>query len=318
MNKHKFCVAPMMRYTDLHDRYLLRLISKKTFLYTEMITTNSIVHGNCLYQLNFNHEEHPVGVQFGGNDPKDLIYCSQIAEEYGYDEINLNIGCPSDRVKKGKFGACLMKEPDLVAECAHKIISKVNIPVTIKTRLGVDNFDSYEFLHNFIAKVSSSGVHTVIIHARKALLSGLSPRQNRSVPPLNYKYVYQLKQDFSHLEIIINGGIKSIEEAQSHLEKVDGVMLGREVYTNPFLLKDVDEKIFGEVKQNINEKEVLENYLDYVIFMKNKGFNSSIMLKHIFGLKKGQTNAKVFRKTISNIIANDSIDKEKNVLIDLI
>ena len=318
MYKHKFCVAPMMRYTDLHDRYLLRLISKKTFLYTEMITTNSIVHGNCLYQLNFNHEEHPVGVQFGGNYPKDLVYCSQIAEEYGYDEINLNIGCPSDRVKKGKFGACLMKEPDLVAECAHKIISKVNIPVTIKTRLGVDNFDSYEFLHNFIAKVSSSGVHTVIIHARKAILSGLSPRQNRSVPPLNYKYVYQLKQDFPHLEIIINGGIKSIEEAHSHLEKVDGVMLGREVYANPFLLKDVDEKIFGEVKQHINEKEVLENYLDYVIFMKNKGFNSSIMLKHIFGLKKGQTNAKVFRKTISNIIANDSIDKEKNVLIDLI
>ena len=237
MYKHKFCVAPMMRYTDLHDRYLLRLISKKTFLYTEMITTNSIVHGNCLYQLNFNHEEHPVGVQFGGNNPKDLVYCSQIAEEYGYDEINLNIGCPSDRVKKGKFGACLMKEPDLVAECAHKIISKVNIPVTIKTRLGVDNFDSYEFLHNFIAKVSSSGVHTVIIHARKAILSGLSPRQNRSVPPLNYKYVYQLKQDFPHLEIIINGGIKSIEEAHSHLEKVDGVMLGREVYANPFLLK---------------------------------------------------------------------------------
>ena len=318
MYKHKFCVAPMMRYTDLHDRYLLRLISKKTFLYTEMITTNSIVHGNCLYQLNFNHEEHPVGVQFGGNNTKDLVYCSQIAEEYGYDEINLNIGCPSDRVKKGKFGACLMKEPDLVAECAHKIISKVNIPVTIKTRLGVDNFDSYEFLHNFIAKVSSSGVHTVIIHARKAILSGLSPRQNRSVPPLNYKYVYQLKQDFPHLEIIINGGIKSIEEAHSHLEKVDGVMLGREVYANPFLLKDVDERIFGEVKQHINEKEVLENYLDYVIFMKNKGFNSSIMLKHIFGLKKGQTNAKVFRKTISNIIANDSIDKEKNVLIDLI
>ena len=283
-----------------------------------MITTNSIVHGNCLYQLNFNHEEHPVGVQFGGNNSKDLVYCSQIAEEYGYDEINLNIGCPSDRVKKGKFGACLMKEPDLVAECAHKIISKVNIPVTIKTRLGVDNFDNYEFLHNFIAKVSSSGVHTVIIHARKAILSGLSPRQNRSVPPLNYKYVYQLKQDFPHLEIIINGGIKSIEEAHSHLEKVDGVMLGREVYANPFLLKDVDEKIFGEVKQHINEKEVLENYLDYVIFMKNKGFNSSIMLKHIFGLKKGQTNAKVFRKTISNIIANDSIDKEKNVLIDLI
>ena len=256
MYKHKFCVAPMMRYTDLHDRYLLRLISKKTFLYTEMITTNSIVHGNCLYQLNFNHEEHPVGVQFGGNNPKDLVYCSQIAEEYGYDEINLNIGCPSDRVKKGKFGACLMKEPDLVAECAHKIISKVNIPVTIKTRLGVDNFDSYEFLHNFIAKVSSSGVHTVIIHARKAILSGLSPRQNRSVPPLNYKYVYQLKQDFPHLEIIINGGIKSIEEAHSHLEKVDGVMLGREVYANPFLLKDVDERIFGEVKQHINEKEV--------------------------------------------------------------
>jgi tRNA-dihydrouridine synthase len=202
-SSHKFCIAPMMQYTDMHDRYLLRLISKKVFLYTEMIATGSLVYGKCFDQLEFNKEEHPVGVQLGGSNVDDLIECSKKCEQYGYDEINLNVGCPSDRVQKGKFGACLMLEPKLVAECLLNMRNVVDIPVTIKCRLGVDNHESYEFLHNFVSIVSQSGVKTFIIHARNGILKGLSPRQNRNIPPLKYDYVYKLKKDFPHLEIVI-------------------------------------------------------------------------------------------------------------------
>ena len=209
---HKLCVAPMMQYTDMHDRYLLRLISKKVFLYTEMIATGSLIFGKCYDQLEFNSEEHPVGVQLGGSDINDLVECSKKCEQYGYDEINLNVGCPSNRVQKGSFGACLMLKPELVKDCLGNMQNAVKIPVSIKCRLGIDDNESYEFLYNFISIVKESGINIFIIHARNGILSGLSPRQNRMIPPLKYDYVYKLKEDFLDDEIIINGGITSIEE----------------------------------------------------------------------------------------------------------
>ena len=228
----------------MHDRYLLRLISKKVFLYTEMIATGSIIYGKCLEQLEFNKEEHPVGVQLGGSDINDLVECSKMCEQQGYDEINLNVGCPSDRVQKGKFGACLMLEPNLVGDCLKNMQDAVNIPVSIKCRLGIDENISYEFLHNFISIVKRSGINIFIIHARNGILKGLSPRQNRNIPPLKYDYVYKLKEDFPELEIIINGGIKSLNESKAHLKKVDGVMIGRAAYDNPFMLKDIESNFY--------------------------------------------------------------------------
>ena len=263
-SSHMFCIAPMMQYTDMHDRYLLRLISKKVFLYTEMIATGSLVYGKCFDQLEFNKEEHPVGVQLGGSNINDLVECSKKCEQYGYDEINLNVGCPSDRVQKGKFGACLMLEPKLVAECLLNMQNVVDIPVSIKCRLGVDNYESYEFLHNFVSIVSQSGVTTFIIHARNGILKGLSPRQNRNIPPLKYDYVYKLKNDFPHLEIIINGGIKNLDQSETHLKSVDGVMIGRAAYENPFMLKDVDSKFFNTESCIESKKQVLNKYFEYV------------------------------------------------------
>ena len=226
----KFCVAPMMQYTDMHDRFLLRLISKKVFLYTEMIATGSLIYGKCFDQLEFNEEEHPVGIQLGGSNVSDLVECSKKCEQFGYDEINLNVGCPSDRVQKGKFGACLMLEPYLVAECLSNMQNSVSIPVSIKCRLGIDDNEDYEFLYNFVSIVKQSGIKVFIIHARNGILKGLSPRQNRNIPPLKYDYVYRLKNDFPDLEIIINGGIKNLNDSSHHLNKVDGVMIGRAAY----------------------------------------------------------------------------------------
>ena len=205
---HKICIAPMMQYTDMHDRYLLRLISKKVYLYTEMVTTGAILYGKCFHQLEYNPQEHPVAVQLGGSDIKDLTECSKISEDYGYDEINLNVGCPSDRVQKGRFGACLMLEPEHVADCLSSMQNTVSVPVSIKCRLGVDDHEDYEFLFNFVNTIKQSGINNFIIHARNGILKGLSPRQNRHIPPLKYDYVYKLKKDFPELNIIINGGIK--------------------------------------------------------------------------------------------------------------
>ena len=241
---HKFCVAPMMQYTDMHDRYLLRLISKKVFLYTEMIATGSLIYGKCFDQLEFNKEEHPVGVQLGGSNVLDLIECSKKCEQYGYDEINLNVGCPSDRVQKGRFGACMMLEPNLVADCLSNMQNSVNIPISIKCRLGIDKYEDYEFLYKFVSVVKQSGIKIFIIHARNGILKGLSPRQNRNIPPLKYHYVYKLKNDFPDLEIIINGGIKSLDDSSRHLKKVDGVMIGRAAYDNPFILKDIEPRFY--------------------------------------------------------------------------
>ena len=315
---HKFCIAPMMQYTDMHDRYLLRLISKKIFLYTEMIATGSLIYGKCFNQLDFNKEEHPVGVQLGGSNVKDLIECSKKCEQYGYDEINLNVGCPSDRVQKGKFGACLMLEPELVKDCLGNMKNSVHIPISIKCRLGVDNNESYEFLHNFISIVKESGINIFIIHARNGILKGLSPRQNRNIPPLKYNYVYKLKKDFPDLEIIINGGIKSIEECHNHLSKVDGVMLGRFAYENPFILKSVESELFGLEARDISKKEILNQYLNYVERKLSEGHDLGRMMKHLFGLSRGDKYAKSFRIKVLEVIKNNSLKDYKKDLEDLL
>ena len=314
----KFCVAPMMQYTDMHDRFLLRLISKKIFLYTEMITTGSLIYGNCFDRLEFNSEEHPVGVQLGGSNIADLTECSKKCEQFGYDEINLNVGCPSDRVQKGRFGACLMLEPNLVAECLSSMDNSVTIPVSIKCRLGVDNNEDYEFVHNFISIVKQSGIKIFIIHARNGILKGLSPRQNRNIPPLKYDYVYRLKEDFPDLKIIINGGIKNLDDSSIHLRKVDGVMIGRAAYDNPFMLREIEPR-FYKVGSIINsKKEILNQYLDYVERQIQNGHNLSRMMKHLFGLSRGDKYAKSFRKKILEVVKDDSLKNHKNALEDLL
>ena len=314
----KFCVAPMMQYTDMHDRFLLRLISKKIFLYTEMITTGSLIYGNCFDRLEFNSEEHPVGVQLGGSNIADLTECSKKCEQFGYDEINLNVGCPSDRVQKGRFGACLMLEPNLVAECLSSMDNSVTIPVSIKCRLGVDNNEDYEFVHNFISIVKQSGIKIFIIHARNGILKGLSPRQNRNIPPLKYDYVYRLKEDFPDLKIIINGGIKNLDDSSIHLRKVDGVMIGRAAYDNPFMLREIEPR-FYKVNSRINsKKEILNQYLEYVERQIQNGHNLSRMMKHLFGLSRGDKYAKSFRKKILEVVKDNSLKNHKNALEDLL
>ena len=308
----------MMQCTDMHDRYLLRLISKRVFLYTEMIATGSLVYGKCFDQLEFNVEEHPVGVQLGGSNVSDLVECSKRCEEYGYDEINLNVGCPSDRVQKGKFGACLMLEPNLVAECLSNMKNAVNIPISIKCRLGVDNHDDYEFIQNFVSIIKESGINVFVIHARNGILKGLSPRQNRSIPPLKYDYVYKLKQDFPELEIIINGGIKNIDDSLTHLDKVDGVMIGRAAYDNPFMLRDIETKFYKTDSSINSKKEVLNLYLEYVERQIQNGHNLSRMMKHLFGLSRGDKYAKSFRIKILEVIRDNSLKNHKNELEDLL
>jgi tRNA-dihydrouridine synthase A len=315
---HKASIAPMMQYTDMHDRYLLRLISKKVFLYTEMVTTGAILYGKCFHQLEFNKEEHPVAIQLGGSDINDLVKSAIIAEDYGYDEINLNVGCPSDRVQKGRFGACLMLEPDHVAECLNAMQANVKVPVTIKCRLGVDHHEDYEFLYNFVNIVQNAGIEHFIIHARNGILKGLSPRQNRHVPPLKYDYVYQLKKDFPNLNITINGGIKTIDECKEHLKFVDGVMIGRAAYENPFLIKDIDTELYG-IESNVNSKKsILNQYLDYVEDKLKEGHDLSRMMKHLFGLSRGDKFAKTFRIKILEVIKKESLGQHRKELEDLL
>jgi tRNA-dihydrouridine synthase A len=317
-NLHKASIAPMMQYTDMHDRYLLRLISKKVFLYTEMVTTGAILYGKCFHQLEFNKEEHPVAIQLGGSDVNDLVKSAKIAEDYGYDEINLNVGCPSDRVQKGRFGACLMLEPDHVAECLNAMQTNVNVPVTIKCRLGVDHHEDYEFLYDFVNIVQGAGIKHFIIHARNGILKGLSPRQNRHVPPLKYDYVYQLKKDFPNLNITINGGIKTIDECKEHLKLVDGVMIGRAAYENPFLIKDIDTELYG-IESNVNSKKsILNQYLDYVEDKLQEGHDLSRMMKHLFGLSRGDKFAKTFRIKILEVIKKESLGQHRKELEDLL
>ena len=298
----------MMQCTDIHDRYLMRLITKKSFLYTEMVTTGAIIHGNATHQLDFNKSiESPVALQLGGSNPDELAKCSEIAESMGYDEINLNLGCPSERVQKGSFGACLMIEPNLVQRCLNAMKQSVSIPVTAKCRTGIDKIEDYDFLQSFVEGIANQNIATIIIHARNAILKGLSPRQNRTIPPLKYDYVYRIKEDFPELEIIINGGIDSLTEAKDHLQNVDGVMLGRAPYDNPMMLHDVDSDIFGEPKKQILRLDILKEYLTYLEQLNDPKIRLNQVLKHIYGLNKGLKNARKYRYEINQIMKEGNL-----------
>ncbi|WGZ93867.1 MAG: tRNA dihydrouridine(20/20a) synthase DusA [Candidatus Thiothrix putei] len=295
----KFTVAPMLDWTDRHCRYFHRLLTKKSVLYTEMVTTGALLHGDPERHLRFNQEEHPVALQLGGSEPQEMAECARLAASYGYDEVNINVGCPSERVQKGAFGACLMAEPDLIAECVSAMQAAVNIPVTVKNRIGIDDQDDYAGLHHFVSTVSQAGCQTFIIHARKAWLKGLSPKENREIPPLRYDLVYELKQAFPHLEIIINGGITTLEQCQQHLQHVDGVMVGREAYHNPWLLAQVDSALYGVDDPFQDRKAVLAAFLDYVQVQQAAGVALNHMSRHILGLFQGMQGARAFRRLIS-------------------
>ena len=299
--RHPISIAPMMDYTDRHDRYFLRLISKRVLLYTEMVTAPAIVYGDYDKLLTYNEIEHPIAVQFGGSDPEQLAVCTQKASAYGYDEFNLNVGCPSDRVQSGRFGACLMAEPTLVAECVDAMRSNTGLPVTVKTRIGIDHQDSYEFLCEFILAQVGVGVETFVIHARKAWLSGLSPRENREIPPLDYERVYRLKQDFPHLNIIINGGIKTVGDIQLHLQHVDGVMIGREAYHNPWLLAYIDQLFYNDdANVNVDRESIVRQYMQYMQSQMEQGIPLTRMSRHMLGLYHGQMGARAWRRTLSD------------------
>ncbi len=295
----RLSVAPMMDWTDRDCRYLLRLISRETLLYTEMVTTGALIHGDRDRFLAHDQLEYPLALQLGGSEPEELALCARMGEDAGYDEININIGCPSDRVQSGRFGACLMAEPELVAEGVAAMQAKVNIPVTVKTRLGIDDFDSYEFLADFIDKVSAAGCEIFILHARNAWLKGLSPKENRDVPPLNYERVYQVKQDYSHLHIDINGGIQTLAEAQQHLQHVDGVMMGRAVYHNPYLLAEADEVVFDKAHPILSRHDVIEVMLPYIEQRMQQGRPLKSITRHLLGLFQGQPGARRWRRHLS-------------------
>ena len=311
MNKRfdrRLSIAPMMDHTDRHFRYFMRLLSKHAVLYTEMITTGALIHGDRKRFLKFNSIEHPLAIQLGGNDPEALAECAHIAESEGYDEINLNIGCPSDRVQNGQFGACLMSNAVLVAECVTTIKNKVNIPVSIKTRIGIDDQDDYEFLSNFISTTLAAGCDFFIIHARKAILSGLSPKENREIPPLHYDRVYQIKQDFPSLNISINGGITELNEAKQHLQHVDGIMIGRASYQNPYFIAELDKAIFETEHSIPSRLEILEQYKAYIAEQLAQGEHLKNMTRHVIGLYQGQAGARKFRRMLSEAIP----EKDKN------
>jgi tRNA-dihydrouridine synthase A len=295
----KFTVAPMLDWTDRHCRYFHRLLTKQAVLYTEMVTTGALLHGDIDRHLRFNAQEHPLALQLGGSDPHDLTACARLAEDYGYDEVNINVGCPSERVQKGAFGACLMAEPELIGECVNAMQAAVNIPVTVKNRIGIDDQDDYEGLHRFISTVAQAGCKTFIIHARKAWLKGLSPKENREIPPLRYELVYQIKQEFPQLEILINGGITTLEQCQMHLQHVDGVMVGREAYHNPWVLAQVDAQLYGTSTAVDDRKAIVEAFLPYVQQELEQGIPLGHMTRHILGIFQGMAGARAWRRHIS-------------------
>ncbi len=298
----------MLDWTDRHCRYFHRLISQHAFLYTEMVTTGALIHGDHHRFLQFNAAEKPVAFQLGGSNPRELAICARMIEDSGYDEVNLNVGCPSDRVQNGRFGACLMAEPELVAECVAAMGQAVSIPVTVKSRIGIDDRDSYDELIHFVSTVADAGCRTFIIHARKAWLSGLSPKQNRDVPPLRYDIVYQLKQDFPQLEIILNGGITTLDQAEEIMKNVDGVMVGREAYHNPYLLADVDRRFFGEPKAPLSREAVLRSFIPYIREQLDDEVRLSSISRHILGLFHGEYGARGWRRHISENVCKPGAD----------
>lgn len=295
----KFSVAPMMDWTDRHCRYFYRLMSKHTQLWTEMVTAKAIIHGDKNRLLDYDAQEHPLVLQLGGSDAKEMAIAAKVGQDWGYDEININVGCPSDRVQSGSFGACLMQTPQTVAQCIESMGEVVDIPLSVKSRIGVDDMESYEELTNFIEIVSAAGCRNFVIHARKAWLKGLNPKENRTVPPLNYDWVYQLKRDFPQLSIGINGGISSLLEATEHLNYVDNTMLGRAVYHQPFLLANVDQNIYHKNNSAISREQVLLDFIDYMKRQKDQSVPVRSMTRHILGLYHAQPNAKKFKRLLS-------------------
>lgn len=309
----RFSVAPMMDCTDRHFRYLARLISRHALLYTEMVTANALIRGKDPMRFLARHaDENPVALQLGGSAPQQLAQAALMGVRAGFNEINLNIGCPSDRVTTGRFGACLMAEPDLVAKCVSSIRdhlgkASITVPVTVKTRIGIDHHDSHAFLDDFVGRVAEAGCQTFIIHARKAWLRGLSPKENREIPPLNYHRVYQLKRDFPALKVIINGGIRTIEDALAHLAYVDGVMVGRAAYESPFtLLKEVDSQIFGAKKDDENETEIAAKFLEYARREMIGGLRLHSITRHAMGLFLGRDGARLWRRSLANVSTTGS------------
>ena len=309
MNR-KVSVAPMMDCTDKHERFFLRLISKNVLLYTEMIVSEAIDRGDKNKLLSFNLKEKPVALQIGGSTPKLLSSASKIGEEFGYDEINLNLGCPSKKVQNNKFGACLIKEPNLVADCLNEMQSKTRLPVTVKTRIGYDDVEDYENLFNFINLLKSTGVKTFIIHARKAILGKFTPKQNLNIPPLKYEMVYKLKEDFKDLEIIINGGVSSINQVKNHLNKVDGVMVGRSVYHSPYMLADIEKEIFNNYNV-LSRQEIVKELVPYVKQEIKKGTRVNQIMRHTLGLFHGKNGSSFWKRYLSENMCVRDADVQK-------
>ncbi|WP_425558005.1 tRNA dihydrouridine(20/20a) synthase DusA [Herbaspirillum huttiense] len=298
----------MMDWTDRHCRVFHRQITRHTWLYTEMVTTGALLHGDVPRHLDFDEQEHPVALQLGGSEPSDLAHSAKLGEQWGYDEINLNCGCPSERVQKGAFGACLMGEPTLVADCVKAMKDAVSIDVTVKHRIGIDDVQSYDFVRDFVGQIAEAGCKTFIVHARNAILKGLSPKENREIPPLKYHYAYQLKQDFPELEILINGGIKTLPEIDEHLKHVDGVMLGREAYHNPYLMATFDARYYGDLDggRQPSRADVIEAMLPYIKRQlelhgdNGRGLRLNSITRHMLGLLTGMPGARAFRQTLSD------------------
>ena len=298
--KRTLSIAPMLDWTDRFYRQFARQITRHTWLYTEMVTTGALLHGNRDRFLRFDPCEQPIALQLGGSDPAALAQCAKIAEQWGYDEVNLNVGCPSERVQEGSFGACLMAEPQLVADCVKAMRDVVSIPVTVKHRIGIDKVEEYDYLRNFVDVVAAAGCSTFIVHARNAILKGLSPKQNREIPPLKYDYVYRLKQQRPELEIIINGGITTLEQTDEHLRHVDGVMIGREAYHNPYLLVEADARYYGDHHAQPSRAEIIEALMPFVEQEVKDGVPLKIITRHILGLFQGMRGARYWRRQLSD------------------
>ena len=307
----------MMDCTDRHERYFLRLLSKNVMLYTEMVATKSAIHGDRKKILGFNEIEKPLGLQVGGSDKKELSLVCKIAEDLGYNEVNINLGCPSKKVQKNKFGACLIKEPDLVAECINEMVNSCKIPVTAKTRIGFDNTENFDYLNSFIEKISNSGCKTIILHARKAILKGLTPKENLKIPKLNYPLVYKIKKANKDLEIIINGGITNCSEINEHLKECDGVMIGRAIYQNPYFLAEIENKIFDN-KNVPTRSEIAKKLVDYVKEEVKKGIRVNQIMRHTVGLYYGQSGANKWKRYLSdNMMARDSDFQKVNHIMEI-
>ena len=296
---HKFSVAPMMEWTDRHERYFLRQISRRALLYTEMVTAEAVIHGDRERLLGFSASEHPIALQLGGADPGRMALAAEVGQEYGYDEVNINVGCPSDRVQSGRFGACLMGEAEVVAASVRALVQATDLEITVKSRIGIDDQDSYDFLRGFVEVVAAAGCKTFIVHARKAILSGLSPKQNREIPPLDYDRVYRLKADYPQLEIVINGGIETLAQCQDHLDHVDGVMVGRVAYQSPYMLAGVDRDIYGNAAAQASREDLVHAMLPYIKEQMARGVRLNAISRHMLGLYHGQPGARAWRRYIS-------------------